>query len=254
MALPRRSALALLVGAGMAAVAAGSLVLFSLSAQRGALLPPATAPVRPEAPGTEPREAVTVPAFGSPVTTSAAARLITTTEVLDSVPLEVQQVASSQRRSRSVVDLDIELPVRFPARHVSVAVSRDSETWDECPSASDPTRAPSDHPHGGPPACGNPHGGPPGYEGADRKSSKGGEADSPEGSPASPTDEKAATKDEDSQEQPSSDSEEGSTDPSGHPHGGPPGQAEDASSDSDESNGGHPHGAPPGQTKAKKKD
>ena len=267
----RGRGLAPLVGTSMAAVAAGSLVLFSLLAQQTALSPPAGDIIVPRGPQGAPGPPVTVGApdenpTPGPTERSTLSFVLTgdssATSAADDPPTTQPDPASLL----ASVDLSIGIDetVDFEGPRVDVRPGGthpggeepgpDRPSEDACPGRPTKPRAPGEHPHGGPPACGNPHGGPPGQ---DKRRSSNGPHDST--SPAA-----------------SSPGNSGSSG-SGHPHGSPPGREDHESTPPKTGGGGdgppgrssgggtppghsggdagagdtsgNPHGAPPGQTK-----
>ena len=278
--MSQRRMLAPLVGAGMAAVAAGSLVLFSLLAQEAALSPPAGEVVTPRVPAGGPPSEVTVPASGDgselgfELAPAAAFLVGEPPSAVDEAP-ETGGETTAGDALVSVLAVKMKLATTLDFEGPTVGVGSRKRTGgdpadppaDDCPGRPDKDRARGEHPHGGPPACGNPHGAPPGYgkndpedpgspgssgerepggSGGSGKESGGqdhphggppGRESTPPKSPPGPPDDGGADGD--------------GADPQGpseHPHGGPPGQDKgDGSTGS-----GNPHGAPPGQTKKDK--
>ena len=161
-----------LVGTAMAAVAAGSLVLFSLLAERTALEDSQGGALRPRAPvhGDAPHH-VTIGAapgdpdegsrtpggtlFVSPLRTTVvapAAQIIRNRSLLASASLDIERLEVAEASGPIV-------PISPPA----VAQTPDEPNEHAgCPGSPTKPHAKKTHPHGRPPACGNPHGRPPG--------------------------------------------------------------------------------------------
>ena len=296
----------------MAAVAAGSLVLFSLLAQQAALSRRSGDVLAPLGPQRGGGSTVTLPAPQvaplADTNPGAAGAVIT---ILDTAGPAGTGLAAQLERIRNqdpdprpdgfLAALSLRMPTTTtldfqgsqlgvsPRQIVPGPKTPDPPAIDDCPSGPDKSRAPGEHPHGGPPACGNPHGGPPGYD-ADRSrgpkadkargpkdGSGGSDGGGPDGagapSYAPPGQEDRPASGNENGSGPSSPGRSGAAPnpgsgaPSGgsdHPHGAPPGQSKDASTSAQPSappehaedgnsggSSGHPHGGPPGQTKKK---
>lgn len=296
--MKRGRGLAPLVGAGMAAVAAGSLVMFSLLAQQTALSPaPGNVIVpRGQEGGARPPILVAAPDEGSPTspTPDSTIPFVTTSTTTpestspSDAPEGGDDTVEPEPEETVLASLDVSirlddaLDFRGPLVDVRPRGPRpaggedppgddgdDGHDGDSCPGRPDKDRAKGDHPHGGPPACGNPHGGPPG------QANKGGAgAASHAGPPASPGNSGESHGSGSGSQGPPSHADDhsssgggsqgggssshsspsaggnGGSGGSSHPHGGPPGQAKKSSSGGGSGNSsGHPHGRPPGQAK-----
>ena len=285
--MPHRRALAPLVGAGMAAVAAGSLVLFSLLAQEAALSPPAGDVVTPrERAAGEGGSEMTLPAPEENGADNGEVDLVPTRSFLPAPTDEAATTVAAEPDTTeenaqgslfAVIALRMQDAATVDVEGPKVAVAQPEEPAgedpggdDDCPGRPNKDREHGEHPHGGPPACGNPHGAPPGYDKNDSvdpgsgshedtpgnsggASNGGGSSDNgghPHGGP--PGHESTPPKGGSPSYPPAGDGgDDGSDDyepPSGHPHGGPPGQTKKEGSD----DSGHPHGEPPGQAKKDK--
>ncbi len=269
----------------MAAVAAGSLILFSFLAERAAITTPRGSSIVPKEPIESARGPIVVPAPGPPPAETGPGGLpevIVVGPETSAEPDEPPPISPPAISAAVSVEIAFRPPVRVPGPRVGIRPNRPrppyygEPTWDDCPDRPIRPRSPGEHPHGGPPACGNPHGQPPGYAAAKNRSP------TPSGNSRGRRDEKpewrhhAGGSDEPKKggtDAPSpgpsehrstngkppggsgggpppshgSGSPHGSGSGSDHPQGGPPGQTKS------ESGSGHPHGGPPGQSKAKKK-
>jgi hypothetical protein len=271
------------VGAAMASVAAGSLIMFSLLAEKVVEPRSSGVAVQPRVPReVDAERSLTVPppppehVGGTPPTSPATSFVLRPPEEAPQPPSPAIHESDRREPLRFVVaDLSVDVPQhgRIQASGPRNRVPLSRPTDDGCPGRPQKPGSPGSHPLGGPPACGNPHGEPPGQEakGGHEKGRGGGASDSARGNPhATPPGHSdkggaAAGHSHDGHPQPSSDgpNEGGSPappaqpgPPSGgsHPHGAPPGQTKESSGESASSgsaSSGHPHGAPPGQEKKK---
>lgn len=285
-----------MVGAGMAAVAAGSLVMFSLLAQQTALSPTPGEVVVPRGPEGRDRPAVVVPApepSGSGATEdSQTLSFVALDSGLPNNPSTsappTTEAGAAPERTRpeetllASLDLQIRMSetvdLRGPLSNLRPRERGplDDDPKDEdkdCPGRPNPERAPGEHPHGAPPACGNPHGSPPGQTKSDNAPVAGAKGSdtapaTPPGSHTGGSGSGGSSASSGSSGSPGSSGSSGSPSAppstggssssgsggSDHPHGAPPGQAKKESSSSSSGGGSgshpeHPHGGPPGQAK-----
>ena len=265
----------------MAAVAAGSLIMFSLLAEKVVEPRSEGVAVQPRVPREiDAERSLTVPppppeqVGGTPPSGPATAVLISADVVEPGRPVtpSLPELRDPDETRFVFAEVDVvprpgRIGIRVPKNTVTASV-RPSERGDDCPGRPQKPRSPGTHPHGGPPACGNPHGEPPGQAGKDEKvgkhgrpagASHGNSGDQTRGSPPDHSDGNGS-----SNEAPPGHSDDGGSSRSGggnapsappenppndHPRGGPPGQSKESSSGS--SSSGHPHGGPPGQEKKK---
>ena len=298
----RGRGLAPLVGAGMATVAAGSLVMFSLLAQHTALSPAPGDALLPRGPEGTDRPPVVVPAPEASQqgnTETPTIPFVTTSFVQPTPPVSAPTSPTEDgapgdappQEDTLLASLDLEINVSeavdlrgplFDLRPRGHSPSDDHPEEEakgnrECPGRPTKPRAPGEHPHGGPPACGNPHGEPPGQDKSAQARAghdaggpdsippespgssgahgvpSGGSSDSTGGSPGNGGGSAGSSGGGASSSGGSGGSSSGAGG-SSHPHGAPPGQAKKESSPpSSSGNSGshpkHPHGAPPGQAK-----
>lgn len=278
--VPKTRGLAPLVGAGMAAVAAGSLVLFSFMAERVAIIPPRGRSVAPKEPVESAPGPIVVPAPSPTATESTPGGVPEVIAIGPATPAELDQ-ESAIVSTTVAVKVAFRPPVRARGPWVGIKPNTprppdyEGPTQD-CPGRPTTPRAPGGHPHGGPPACGNPHGDPPGYAAAKNQSSTdsddsraergpksqgrhhtgtagGAKKDGGDASSSSPSKHRSPSG---SGDRPAPSDGSGPSHHSGsppghsgsdHPQGGPPGHSKSSSGS------GHPHGGPPGHSKAKKK-
>lgn len=278
--VPARRGLAPLVGAGMAAVAAGSLVMFSVLARQATTSPPSGSAVVPRGPQSSAVETVTLPPAantpapnGTAAFSPVAAFEPDVAEAGPETPPATDGGASRSPRATGSLfasfDLEIRLAetVDFEGPDAVITPSDEQPPGepnpdDDCPGPVDKERAAGEHPHGGPPACGNPHGAPPGYDkdrsgGADPpaahpdRSQEGGSDPDRSNPPSSPPGQDSTPPKKTPPPANDSESDDGSSsEQPDHPHGGPPGQSKDEADES--ADGGNPHGEPPGQAKKTK--
>lgn len=269
------------VGAAMAAVAAGSLILFSLLAERVVEPRSQGVAVQPRVPReVDAERSLTVPppppeqVGGTPPSQPATAILLSedAVEPDPAVTPSLPELRDPDVTLFVVAEVDVtpragQIGIRVPKNTVTANV-RPTERADDCPGRPQKPRSPGTHPQGGPPACGNPHGDPPGQSGKDEKAGKHGRrADASHGRASDKTHGSSNRSNDNgsSNAAPPAHSGDGASshgsagenghsappeNPSGgHPHGGPPGQTNGSSSGS--SSSGNPHGGPPGQEKKK---
>ncbi|MDQ3953959.1 MAG: hypothetical protein M3285_00210 [Actinomycetota bacterium] len=265
------------VGAAMAAVAAGSLIMFSLLAEKVVEPRSRGVAVQPRVPrDVDAERSLTVPppppeqVGGTPPSESATTLLISATVVEPAAPIapSLPELRDPDGTRVVVAEVDVVprpglIGLRVPKNTVTAYVGP-SARGDDCPGRPQKPRSPGTHPHGGPPACGNPHGEPPGQtrnHGGAAPASQGHSGDT-NGSPSDRSNGHGnphETPPGHSHDAPSHDDSGGDgssappeNPPGEHPHGAPPGQTKESSSESSgSSSSGHPHGGPPGQEKKK---
>ncbi len=277
--LRRPRGLTPLVGAAMAAVAASSLVMFSLLAEEVVGPQPDGVALQPRSPYvSRGDEALTVPppaperdlaqtppGGATGVILAATAPFSAEGEARPPVTNEETPAPAKDYVGSAYLGYDVQThprtAFRGPHNHVTVTPpAKQSEHG--CPPGPFKPRPAGGHPHGGPPACGNPHGGPPGQarerdtfhaspggtpggphedsSSAGRPSEQPGASGGPPGKPAR-------------RPRPAGDGDSGPG-PGGPPRGSPGSgrkNPDDAGypQENGGGSGGHPHGAPPGQSK-----
>ncbi len=260
--MSRRRGLAPLVGAGMAAVAAGSLVLFSLLAQQTALSPEAGQIIVPRAPlGADGPTVTLPPPSGSPdidgrvedpfiATTPAGAHTVATSPSVGPPFSSLSTTREVETRPGETLLASLDLPLRVnDAMDFQGPVVGVQPTGADAPSehtgpkdCTGEARTRDKHRRGGSPACSNPHGGPPGQLKKQQHSASGQGSPSPASSAGRPSNGGGSPNDP-----PSSSAGHSSPPPKETGGGGPPEHASGGGSPNGSPS--HPHAAPPGQAK-----